>query len=139
MPASQSAPMNFRLEGPPPNIADDAWTLVEVTPIYRRYTADYGYDQFGKRMTVQRTEIIDATGFLEDNARERNETDNTPWSSGMGSDKNGNMPMVKVASVPLNVWFRDIAPRLQDGDQDFAKWYLNRDENQHLRTRRGKL
>lgn len=45
----------------------------------------------------------------------------------------------KIASTPLNVYFRDIAPRLQDGDEDFMKWWLNHESNRQYRTFRGKV
>jgi hypothetical protein len=45
----------------------------------------------------------------------------------------------RVASIPLNIFYRDIAPRAKDGDQDFMKWFLNRSENRPYRTFRGKV
>lgn len=45
----------------------------------------------------------------------------------------------RVASVPLNVFYRDLAPRLKDGDEDYVKWFLNSDQNRPYRTFRGRL
>lgn len=45
----------------------------------------------------------------------------------------------RVASVPLNVFYRDMAPRLKEGDQDFMKWFLNHDNNRPYRTFRGRV
>lgn len=45
----------------------------------------------------------------------------------------------KVASIPLNVFYRDFANRLKDGDSDFIRWWLNRDQNRPYRTFRGNL
>lgn len=45
----------------------------------------------------------------------------------------------RVASIPLNIFYRDIVPRMKDGDSDFMKWWLNRDENRPYRTFRGKV
>lgn len=45
----------------------------------------------------------------------------------------------KIASTPLNIFYRDIAPRLKDGDEDFMKWWLNRDQNRPYRTFRGRV
>ncbi len=45
----------------------------------------------------------------------------------------------KMASIPLNVFYRDFAKRLKDGDTDFIKNWLNRDENRPYRTFRGKV
>lgn len=44
-----------------------------------------------------------------------------------------------VARVPLNVFFRDFAARLKEGDTDFNKWWLNHSENRPYRTFRGKF
>lgn len=45
----------------------------------------------------------------------------------------------KIASTPLNIFYRDIAPRLKDGDTDFMKWWLNHENNRPYRTFRGKF
>lgn len=45
----------------------------------------------------------------------------------------------KMASIPLNIFYRDLAPRLKDGDKDFVKWFLNHDDNRPYRTFRGKV
>jgi hypothetical protein len=44
-----------------------------------------------------------------------------------------------IASVPLNVFYRDFAKRLKEGDEDFTKWWLNSDQNRPYRTFRGRL
>ena len=44
-----------------------------------------------------------------------------------------------VASVPLNVFYRDFASRLKDGDEDFVKHWLNSDQNRPYRTFRGRV
>lgn len=44
-----------------------------------------------------------------------------------------------VARVPMNVFYRDVASRLKDGDEDFMKWFLNHDQNRPYRTFRGKI
>lgn len=44
-----------------------------------------------------------------------------------------------IASVPLNIFYRDFAKRLKDGDDDFAKWWLNNDQNRPYRTFRGRV
>jgi hypothetical protein len=45
----------------------------------------------------------------------------------------------RMASVPLNVFYRDLAPRLKDGDEDYVKWFLNNEQNRPYRTFRGKV
>ena len=44
-----------------------------------------------------------------------------------------------VASIPLNIFYRDHAPRIKQGDDDFMKWWLNNDQNRPYRTFRGKV
>jgi hypothetical protein len=39
----------------------------------------------------------------------------------------------------LNVFYRDFASRLKDGDEDFMKWWLNGDGNRPYRTFRGRV
>lgn len=122
------------------NIADDAWELLEMTEDFRRYRAKVSEHPDGTPVYVIRTEHLMGEELLRQNAQERNDTDGTRWSSGMGSDQFGNMPMVKVSSMPLNIFYRDVAPRLQQGDKDeYLRWYLNRDENKPFRTRNGNI
>lgn len=45
----------------------------------------------------------------------------------------------KMASIPLNIFYRDFAKRLKDGDEDFAKWWLNNEQNRPYRTFRGRV
>jgi hypothetical protein len=45
----------------------------------------------------------------------------------------------KVASIPLNIFYRDVAPRLKEGDEDFTKWFLNHENNRPYRTFRGRV
>lgn len=45
----------------------------------------------------------------------------------------------RVASIPLNVFYRDFATRLKDGDSDFVKHWLNSEQNRPYRTFRGRL
>lgn len=45
----------------------------------------------------------------------------------------------KAASVPLNVFYQELAPRLKEGDKDFTKWFLNHPDKKMWRTFRGKV
>ena len=45
----------------------------------------------------------------------------------------------KMASIPLNIFYRDFAQRLKDGDEDYVKWFLNHDQNRPYRTFRGRV
>lgn len=123
--------------------ADDCrnvtWQLVEQTDAFRRYIGHGTHPVTGVEITVQKTEFIAEDALLAQNAAERNEADGRRWSSGMGTEKGGNLPLVKVASTPLNVFFSEMAPRLKEGDQDFMKWWLNSEKNQAFRTRKGTI
>jgi len=44
-----------------------------------------------------------------------------------------------IASIPLNVFYRDFASRLKEGDDDFTRWWLNHDQNRPYRTFRGRV
>jgi hypothetical protein len=114
------------------------WTLDQVTPDYRRYVGRGTHPVTGVEIVVQKTEYLAEDALMARNADERNENDNRRWTQGSGSDRNG-VPLVKVASVPLNKFYADFAPRLKEGDKDFGKWWLQKDENQPFRTRRGKV
>lgn len=114
------------------------WTLSEVTPEYRRYVGHGTHPVTGAAITVQKTEYLAESALLESNREERNEADSKRWTQGSGSDKFG-VPLVKVASVPLNKFYAEIAPHLREGDKDISRWWLSRDENQPFRTRSGKV
>lgn len=45
----------------------------------------------------------------------------------------------KMASIPLNIFYRDLAPRLKEGDKDYVKWFLNHEQNRPYRTFRGRV
>lgn len=113
-----------------------SWRLVEQTEDYRRYIGTGTHPVSGQEITVQKTEYLAEDALIKRNTYERNEADGRRWTQGAGSDKNG-VPLVKVGSVPLNKLYADFRGRFDD--RDFAKWWLERDENQPFRTRRGSL
>jgi hypothetical protein len=115
-----------------------SWRLVEQTEDYRRYIGTGTHPVSGIEITVQKTEFLAEAGLLDANANARNETDGQRWTQGSGSDKNG-VPLVKVASIPLNKFYADFASRLKEGDKDFSKWWLSQSENEAFRTRRGNI
>lgn len=112
------------------------WEPWETTEDYRRFRAVYGQGPNGP-VYVYRTEIFEGSKFLENNAALRNANEGRKWSEGMGSDKDGNMPLVHVASTPLNVWYRDHDGR--HADREFDKWWLNNPDNLAFRVRTGKI
>lgn len=44
-----------------------------------------------------------------------------------------------IASIPINVFYRDFAKRMKEGDDDFTKWWLNNSDNRLYRTFRGRV
>jgi hypothetical protein len=44
-----------------------------------------------------------------------------------------------VGRIPMNVFYRDFAKRLKEGDSDFMKWWLNHSDNRPYRTFRGRV
>ena len=45
----------------------------------------------------------------------------------------------RISRTPLNIFYRDVAPRMKDGDTDFMKWWLNHENNRPYRTFRGRV
>lgn len=115
------------------------WQVVEVTPTYRRSVGHGTHPVSGVPIEVMRTEFLEDEPLQALNTEERNARDTKRWSSGAGSEKGGNVPMVRVARIPLNKLYADIAPRLKQGDEDHLRWWLQREENQPFRTKSGRL
>lgn len=120
------------------DVQNCTWTLEEVTPDYRRYVGRGTHPVSGAPIVVRKTEYLAEDALLARNADERNDNDGRRWSQGSGSDRNG-VPLVKVASIPLNKFYAEFAARLQEGDKDFSRWWLEQDQNQPFRTRRGRV
>lgn len=120
------------------DVQNCTWTLVESTPEYRRYTGRGTHPKTGVPITVQKTEYLAEAKLLQWNEEQRNNTDGTRWTQGAGSDRNG-LGLVKVASVPMNVFMSEFASRLREGDHDFSRWWLNSEKAAPFRTRRGKV
>jgi hypothetical protein len=89
----------------------------------RRYELD-----LDDQRTVVRTEYYAVDAFMETNAALRNESDGKRFGDGQ-----------VVASVPLHIWAREIAPRRQDGNDVSLKRWLNNSDNRAFRTFRGKV
>lgn len=115
-----------------------SWQLVETTKDYRRWIGHGTHPVTGVAITVQKTEYLAEAALVARNAEERNDADKTRWTQGSGSDKNG-VPLVKVASVPLNKFIADFATAEKEGDRDFARWWLEQEQNQPFRTRSGRV
>ncbi len=69
-----------------------------------------------------------ADPIVEDNKRAFNDSAGTRWGDGK-----------VVSSVPLDIYFRDLAPAAQNGDEKYIKRYLNDSDNRAWRKRGGVL
>ena len=118
----------------PADVRGGDWEVFEITPVYRRSRLWLEPDKY-----IQKTEFFADEELQTLNTEERNSRDSKPWSTGLGSDKGGNVPMVRVARIPLNKLYSEITGKMREGDKDHLKWWLNRDENQPFRTKSGKL
>lgn len=115
------------------------WTFKGIDEGYRVYIGHGTHPVSGVEMTVMKREPIIEETLLTMNTERRNNTAGRRWSSGLGSDKGGNLPMIHVGAIPLNKYIAEFAPRVQQGDKDFARWFFNKPENLPFRTREGKL
>lgn len=131
--------MNSTIKLTEADVQNCTWTLVEQGDGFRRYIGNGTHPVSGVPIEVMKTEFLEEDNLVRLNAEERNARDTKGWSAGSGSDKGGNVPLVRVGRIPLNKLYADIVPRMREGDKDHLKWWLERDENQPFRTRSGKL
>lgn len=119
--------------------ANVTWQVVELTDTYRRSVGRGEHPVTGFPIEVLRTEFLEDEKIQKLNTAERNSRDGKRWTDGAGSDKGGNMPMVRVARIPLNKLYDEVTSRMQDGDKDHLKYWLNHEDNAAFRTKSGKL
>ena len=118
------------------NIPDSAYVLVGQNEDVRYWEAPVELPN-GLKARIRKTEYIDSAELLAANEEARKASSERRYTAGSGSDKGGNMPMVQTASIPPNVFFREIAPRRAAGDKDHLRWWLNQPENAKFRTTDG--
>jgi hypothetical protein len=121
----------------PPNIPESAWKLVSRNEFMDVWEAEVELPS-GHKGIVRRKTYTEAPLLLKVNEELRKESAGRRYTSGMGSDKGGNLPLVQTASIPLPIYYRDIAPRQRAGDKDHLRWWLRQDENAQWRTTEGK-
>ncbi len=115
------------------------WQVVEVTPTYRRSVGHGTHPVSGVPIEVMKTEFLADEAVQALNTEERNARDTKRWSQGAGSEKGGNVPMIRAARIPLNKLYAEIVPRMKQGDDEHLKWWLSRAENAPFRTKSGTL
>lgn len=101
------------------------WELVYHDPLYgtRVWEKD-----MGDGTSVRRTEYYASQEFMEANKRQRNEGEGKRWEGGK-----------IVASIPMHIWAREIAPRMRDGNDASVKRWLNDPDNVAYRTFKGRV
>jgi hypothetical protein len=114
----------------PARIPDHLWEFEKLSEDGLRRHYVYWIDK-GKGLGFRKTENL-----VEDELIARNQDDfNDSYGRRFRDDAVG----TRMASVPLNVFYRDVAPRLKEGDTDYVKWFLNNEQNRPFRTFRGKV
>jgi hypothetical protein len=111
----------------PSRIPDDQWEFEGFSTDGLRRHYVYWVDK-ANGVGFRKTENL-----VEDELLARNrESLNESYGQRFGDGK-------VVASIPLNVFYRDFAKRLKEGDEDFVKHWLNSDQNRPYRTFRGRV
>lgn len=111
----------------PSRIPDDQWEYEGMSGDGLRVHYIHWVDR-EKGIAFRKTENLAEPAMLEENRRLLDESATKRFGDGR-----------VVSRIPLNVFYRDFATRMRDGDQDFMKWWLNKSDNRPYRTFRGKV
>lgn len=112
--------MNGPIDPAKLRIPDDAWEFVEISEDFIVHRARIERDAHGNVQYVYRKAPRGIDALVEDNKRSMNDSASKRFGDGK-----------IVASIPLNVLFDprlQIAEKLQEGDRDHLKWFLNKRE-----------
>lgn len=114
----------------PSRIPDHAWEFdgMSVDGMRRHYV--HWIDR-EKGLGFRKTENLVEEELLAQNRDDLNDS----YGKRFRDDAIG----TRVARIPLNVFYRDFAKRLKEGDSDFVKYWLNSDQNRPWRTFRGRV
>lgn len=137
--ASKSAASKLRIKLTEADCTNVVWSVVEVADGWRRSIGRGTHPVTGLPIEVMRTEFLADEELQKLNTEERNSRDGKRWSAGAGSEKGGNVPLIRVGRIPMNKLLTEIAPKMREGDKDHLKWWLNREQNAAFRTKSGKL
>lgn len=114
----------------PSKIPDSAWEYEGISQDGLRRHYVHWVDK-ANGVGFRKTENLIEEALLAQNKESLDASHGKRFSDG---------PMgMKMASIPLNVFYRDFASRLKEGDSDFVKWWLNNDQNRPYRTFRGRV
>ena len=111
----------------PSRIPDSAWEFDGYSSDgLRRHYIHWVDKENG--VAFRKTENLIEDQLIEQNRQSFNESHSKRFGDGQ-----------IVGRIPLNVFYRDFAKRLKEGDDDYAKWWLNNDQHRPYRTFRGKI
>lgn len=111
----------------PSRIPDSAWEFEGMSSDGLRRYYVYWVDK-EKGLGFRKTENIVEESLLAANKQRFDDSHSQRFGDGK-----------VIASVPLNIFYRDFASRLKEGDDDFTKWWLNHEANRPFRTFRGNV
>jgi hypothetical protein len=117
------------------NIPESAWEVLEYDPmgVWRKDQA-FVPDPTGqdRLVSVVRKVNLHETALLEANKAEYNDDQKMVRNNNTALD-------AKIASIPENIFFRDLAPYLKEGDNEHFKWWIKQDENKKYKTQKGSI
>lgn len=101
------------------------WDLISDDPYLgvRRWSKD-----LDDKTTIIGTEYYAVEHFFEENALHLRESDGHRFGEGK-----------RVASIPMHIWSRVIAPAQREGDMAWIKKWLNDFDNRPFRTFKGRV
>ncbi len=129
--------MNSTIRLTEADVRNCTWTVVGYDGHYRVSRGTGHHPVTGLPIEVMRREFMEEDGLLTLNTEERNSRDTKRWGEGAGSEKKGNVPFIRIARTPMNIFFDRLAPRITD--RDHMKWWLGKDEALPFRTKSGNL
>jgi hypothetical protein len=111
----------------PSRIPDESWEFEGFSSDGLRRHYVYWIDR-EKGVGFRKTENLVEADLIASNQQSLNDSQGQRFGDGK-----------IVSRIPLNVFYRDFAPRLKEGDEDYVKWWLNHDNNRPYRTFRGRV
>jgi hypothetical protein len=111
----------------PSRIPDHLWEFDGVSSDGMRRHYVYWMDR-EKGLGFRKTENLAEDELLSQNRDSLNDSHGKRFGDGK-----------IIGRIPMNVFYRDFAKRLKEGDNDFTKWWLNHENNRPYRTFRGKV
>lgn len=107
-------------------IPEDKWEFESIDETGRATSIFWIDRELGT--FVRRTQNYQEDELLQLNKDSYNESIGKRWGDGQ-----------VVANIPLNVLYKELAPKMQEGDKDHLKWWLNHDEKRQYRSFKGKI